>query len=222
MKLKVIITGTTGMVGKGVLLECLDHPDVSEVLVINRNSIDLKHPKLKEILHEDFFDLTPIKGQLQGYNACFFCLGVSAIGMSEEEYHHVTYDLTINFAEAVINPEMTFTYVSGEGTDSTEKGRMMWARVKGKTENKLLSMPFKAAYMFRPGAILPMRGVKSKTSWYNALYVVLRPLFPLIKKLHSVTDSVKVGKAMIEVALHGSTKKHIDNKDINQLAEKLQ
>lgn len=216
MKLKVIITGTTGMVGKGVLLECLDHPDVEEVLVVNRSSLDMEHPKLKEIIHKDFHDLSAIKEELQGYNACFFCLGVSAAGMSEEKYIHLTYDLTKHFAETVVNPEMTFTYVSGSGTDP--KGNMMWARVKGNTEEMLLDMPFKHAYMFRPGIILPMRGVKSKTSWYNAAYVILRPLFPFLQKLPSVTNSIKVGKAMIYIALHPTKKKFLENKDINKLA----
>lgn len=218
MKLRVIITGTTGMVGKGVLLECLDHPDVAEVLIINRSTVGFNHPKLKEILHSDFYDLSPIEDELKGYNACFFCLGVSAAGMSEEKYTDVTYNLTKHFAETVINPEMTFIYVSGAGTDSTEKGSMMWARVKGRTENMLLDMPFKQAFMFRPGIILPMRGVKSKTALYNAAYIILRPFFPLIKKLPSATDTIKVGKAMINVALHGSDKTHLENKDINKLA----
>ncbi len=218
MKLRVIITGTTGMVGKGVLLECLDHPDVAEVLIINRSTAGFNHPKLKEILHSDFYDLSPIEDELKGYNACFFCLGVSAAGMSEEKYTDVTYNLTKHFAETVINPEMTFIYVSGAGTDSTEKGSMMWARVKGRTENMLLDMPFKQAFMFRPGIILPMRGVKSKTALYNAAYIILRPFFPLIKKLPSATDTIKVGKAMINVALHGSDKTHLENKDINKLA----
>lgn len=219
MKLKAIVTGATGMVGRGVLLECLDHPDVEEVLMINRSSLDMQHPKLKEVLHRDFYDLSDVKEQLQGYNACFFCLGVSALGLSEEDYHRVTYDLTTHFAETVINPNMVFTYVSGQGTDSTEKGRMMWARVKGKTENALLAMPFRAAYMFRPGVILPKRGIKSKTGWYNTMYNIFRPLFPLLEKLPSITDTTKVGKAMIEVALNGSDKKHLENKDINRLAK---
>lgn len=217
---KVIITGTTGMVGKGVLLECLDHPEVEEVLVVNRHTIDMEHPKLKEVIHKNFDDLSEIKAQMQGYNACFFCLGVSAIGLSETEYNSITHDLTIHFAETVINDEMVFTYVSGQGTDSTEEGRMMWARVKGKTENDLLKMPFKAAYMFRPGVILPKRGVKSATKWYNALYVVTKPLFPLLAKLSSVTTSIKVGKAMISVALHGYPKQHLENKEINDAAKK--
>lgn len=216
--MKVIITGTTGMVGKGVLLECLDDERITEVLVVNRSSLNMQHPKLKEIIHKDFHNLSAIKEQLQGYDACFFCLGVSAAGMSEEKYTKLTYDLTIHFAETVVNPNMTFTYVSGAGTDSTEKGRMMWARVKGRTENTLLKMPFKKAYMFRPGAILPKRGVKSKTGLYNFFYVILRPFFPLMAMSASVTDTVKVGKAMIQVALNSNDKTHLENKDINELA----
>lgn len=219
MGLKVIITGTTGMVGKGVLLECLEHPAVSEVLIINRSSIGMQHPKLKELIHKDFYNLQPVREQLQGYDACFFCLGVSSVGMSEEAYAKPTYDLTLHFAETVINADMTFIYVSGSGTDSTEKGSIMWARVKGKTENALLKMPFKAAYMFRPGVILPVKGVKSKTPLYNFFYVIMRPIFPLMSKMNSVTDSAKVGQAMINVALHGSDKVHLENKDINELAE---
>jgi nucleoside-diphosphate-sugar epimerase len=146
LKIKAIITGSTGMVGKGVLYECLESSEVESVLVINRRPLGLKHEKLKEIIHEDFFNVSPIKEELQGYNACYFCLGISSVGLSEEKYHHFTYDLTTHFASAVIelNPEMTFIYVSGTGTDSTEKGKMMWGRVKGKTENALMAMPFKA------------------------------------------------------------------------------
>ena len=139
-------------------------------------------------------------------------------GLSEEEYTKITYELTLHFAETVINPRMTFIYVSGTGTDSSEQGRTMWARIKGRTENALLKMPFKAAYMFRPGIILPMKGVRSATSWYNAIYVILRPLFPLLRKSASVTDTVRIGLAMIKVALKGSNKKHLENKDINELA----
>lgn len=220
MEINVIITGATGMVGKAVLLECLAHPAVKSVLVINRKSIELKHPKLKEVIHSDFFDLSPIQHELKGYNACFFCLGVSAMGLSEAQYHRLTYNLTINFAETVAkeNVEMTFNYVSGAGTDSSEKGKTMWARVKGKTENKVASL-FKDAYLFRPGAILPEKGVKSNVVWYNAIYVVLRPFFPLLKKMDSITTSSRLGQAMINSVLHGYAKKHLENTDINILAK---
>jgi putative NADH-flavin reductase len=163
MKIKAIITGASGMVGEGVLHECLLHTDVEEVLVIGRRTAGVSHPKLKEILHSDFFDLSPVKDQLKGYNACFFCLGVSSVGMKEKEYHHLTYDLTMHMATILAeqNPGMTFCYVSGAGTDSSEHGKMMWARIKGQTENDLMRLPFKAAYMFRPGFMKPTKGLKN-------------------------------------------------------------
>ena len=220
MKLKVIITGSTGMVGKGVLLECIDSPDVESILVINRSPVDIKHPKVKEIIHKDFFDWSAIRGQLSGYNCCFFCLGVSAAGMKEADYRRMTYDLTLGFAKVVLflNPDMTFCYVSGAGTDSSEKGRMMWARIKGKTENDLLSLGFKAAYMFRPGYIHPMRGIKSRTPLYNAFYKVLKPLYPLLKRMPKyVTDNVTIGRAMIAVAKNGYSKGVLESLDINSI-----
>jgi len=220
MKLNVIITGATGMVGKAVLLECLDHPEVESILVVNRKSINLSHPKLKEVLHTDFFNLSPIQDKLKGYNACFFCLGVSSMGLNETEYHHLTYNLTVHFAETLkaVSNNVIFNYVSGSGTDSTEKGKIMWARVKGKTENKILSM-FKQAYMFRPGAILPEKGVKSKVKTYNVLYAIISPFFSLLKKMESITTSSKVGQAMINSVLNGYAKKHLENTDINVLAK---
>ena len=169
MKIKAIITGATGMVGEGVLYECLNHPDVESVLVINRRSCHTIHPKLKEIIHENFFNFSSIEEQLSGYNACFFCLGVSSVGMNEEKYTKVTYDLTLGFAGTLarLNPEMTFCYVSGAATDSSEKGKMMWARVKGKTENDLMKLPFKRAYMFRPGFMQPTKGLKNANKMYK-------------------------------------------------------
>jgi len=222
LKIKAIITGTTGMVGKGVLLECLESNDVEAVLVINRKPLGMQHPKLKEVIHKDFFDLGPVKSQLQGYNCCFFCLGVSSAGMNEADFTHLTYDLTLTFAKAFIeqNPGSVFTYVSGAGTDSSEKGSTMWARVKGRTENAILALPFKAAYMFRPGFIEPMKGIKSSTKLYNALYIVLWPFFPLFRAFPKIaTDSVKVGKAMINVALRGYDKKHLECADINLISK---
>ena len=176
---------------------------------------------MKEIIHADFFDLSPIATELQGYNACFFCLGVSAMGLTEAEYHKYTYDLTVHFAEVVAaaNPEMTFNYVSGTGTDSTEKGSIMWARVKGKTENMVLAMPFKDAYLFRPGVILPEKGVKSKVKTYNVLYAIVWPFFFLLRKMKNVTTSSRVGQAMINSVLKGYEKKHLENTDINKLAK---
>lgn len=221
MKIKAIITGSTGMVGKGVLLECLDHPEVKSVLVINRRTLGLDHPKLKEVIHQDFTDFSSIKNELAEYNACFHCMGVSSIGMNEEQFSKLTYDITKSLADVMfeMNPNSMFDYVSGTGTDSTEKGNTMWARVKGKTENYVLNKGFRDAYAFRPGAIIPERGIKSSTGWYNTIYVIMRPLFPIMKKMNSITTSVKIGRAMINSALIGFDKKHLENADINKLAQ---
>ena len=222
MSLKVIITGSTGMVGKGVLYECLDSTKIESVLVVNRRPLGIVHPKLKEIIHHNFHDLTPIADQLKGYDTCFFCLGVSSFRMSEAEFTKLTYDLTVHFAETVLrmNPSLLFTYVSGTGTDSTGKGRVMWARVKGRTENTLLSMPFRDAYMFRPGYIQPMKGIRSSTALYNALYVIFKPLYPLMKALtpNSITSTVQVGRAMIRVAEDGYPEKILHAREINDAA----
>jgi uncharacterized protein YbjT (DUF2867 family) len=223
MNLNVVITGSTGMVGKGVLLECLDNESIDSVLVINRRPIDMDHDKLKEIVHHDFNDLSSIEDQLKGYDACFFCLGISAYRMSEEDYTKITYDLTLHFADTLLklNPEMTFCYVSGQGTDGTEKSRMMWANVKGKTENAILNLPFKKAYMFRPGFIQPMKGIKSSTKMYNTLYSIIKPFIPVLKLLFpkSITNTERVGKAMINSVTKGYNKTHLDNHDINKLAQ---
>jgi uncharacterized protein YbjT (DUF2867 family) len=223
-QIKAIITGSTGMVGKGVLLECLNNPAVSDVLVINRQSVNIQHPKLQEIIHRNFYDLSSIEQKLKGYTACFFCLGISAFRMKEEDYNRITYDLTMHMAQTLarLNADITFCYVSGQGTDSTEKGSQMWARVKGKTENALLAMPFKGAYMFRPGYIHPTHGIKSRTALYNAFYVVLKPLYPVLKTLFptSVTTNEAIGKAMIAVALNGYSKHILNPADINRLAVK--
>ncbi|MFQ6604244.1 MAG: NAD-dependent epimerase/dehydratase family protein [Fidelibacterota bacterium] len=218
--MKVIITGATGMVGKGVLLECLETESVAAVLAVNRNSLDIAHPKLKQVLLEDFSQPETIKDNLSGYDACFYCMGISSFGLNEESYTLVTYDMTKSFATLLheLNPDMIFNYVSGSGTDSSEKGKIMWARVKGRTENMVLNMGFKDAYAFRPGLILPVKGVKSKTAWYNAFYVAARPLFPLLIRLNSVTTSAAVGQAMIASVLHPVNKKHLENRDINELA----
>ena len=214
MKIKVIITGATGMVGEGVLHECLLHPDVETVLVINRKSCGMKHEKLKEIIHSDFLDLSSIEEQLIGYNACYYCAGVSSVGKKEDEYKRITYDLTLNFADTLLklNPEMTFCYVSGVGTDSTEKGRSMWARVKGKTENDLLKLPFKAAYAFRPGYIQPTKRLKNTYKMYK----ILAPVYPIIKLFFSkyATTLREIGLAMISVTLYGSKKIVLECKDI--------
>jgi uncharacterized protein YbjT (DUF2867 family) len=218
---KVILLGATGMVGQGVLRECLLDPVVESVLTIGRSAAGQKHEKLKEIVHNDLFDLSAIESQLLGYDACFFCLGVSAVGMKEEAYRRVTYDLTISVAGAFarLNPTMTFIYVSGANTDSTERGRMMWARVKGQTENALSRMPFKAVYMFRPGYIQPLHGIRTKTKWYRAFYAMMGPLYPLWKLLFPkyVTTTECIGSAMLSVAKRGAPKSVIENQDINSI-----
>ena len=220
--MKVILFGATGMVGEGVLRECLEDARVQSVLVIGRSSNRLTDPKIREILHTDFLDFKPIQSQFAGYDACFFCLGVSAAGKSEDDYRRLTYDVTLAAAEAIVavSPDLTFCYVSGEGTDSTEHGRIMWARVKGKTENALLRMPFKAAYMFRPGYIQPLKGVRSKTGWYQAIYNVIGPLYPVLRRLvpRYVTTTVNVGRAMIQVAANGYSKQILATNDINLVA----
>ncbi len=218
MKLKVIITGSTGMVGKGVLLECIDSPEVEHILVINRSPVGITHPKLKEVIHKYFFNWSDVREHLEGYNACFFCMGVSSVRMTEPDYRRMTYDLTLGFAKEVLakNNDMTFCYVSGAGTDSTEQGRMMWAKVKGKTENDLLGLGFKDAYMFRPGFIQPMRGIKSKTALYQGIYNIISPLYGLLRRLPKyVTTTVVIGKAMIRVAMDGYDKKVLESVDIN-------
>jgi len=216
MEIKAIITGATGMVGEGILHECIHHSDVESVLVINRKPCEVKHEKIKEIIHKDFFDLSSIEYHLAGYNACYFCAGVSSVGKKKDEYKRITYNLTLNFANTLVklNPNMTFCYVSGVGTDSTEKGRSMWARVKGKTENDLLKLPFKAAFMFRPGYIQPTKGLKYT---YRA-YKIFAPFYPLFKLLFSkyVTTLREIGLAMINVTLYGSDKKILECKDIVQ------
>lgn len=220
--MKVIITGATGMVGKGVLLECLDSPEVEAVLIVNRRSIEMTHPKLKEILHKDFLDLSSIEDQMAGYDACFFCLGMSAAGASKETYYRITHDLTIHWAETLLrlSPEMTFNYVSGEGTSTEENSRSNWANVKGKTENEILAMPFKSKYMFRPGAIQPLRGIRSATPMYNFFITLFKPLFFIMKHLfpNAVTDTTRIGVAMIKSHQQGFEKPHINTKDINILA----
>jgi nucleoside-diphosphate-sugar epimerase len=218
MKIKAIITGSTGMVGEGVLLECLNHPDVEQILVVSRKPGTITHPKLKELVHADFFDLTPIESQLAGYNACFFCLGVSSVGMGKEEYKHITYDLTLNMGQllARLNPELTFCYVTGAGTDSSEQGRVAWARVKGATENALKRL-FKNAYLFRPGFMKATTGQKNIPSFYRYIawvYPIGRSLFPA-----GFCTLEEVGQAMINVVLKGYPKQVIEVKDIVALAK---
>jgi hypothetical protein len=219
MKIRAIITGVTGMVGEGVLHECLQHPDVERVLVINRKPCGVSHLKLSEIIHKDFLDLSAIQFQLNNYNACFFCLGVSSVGLKEAEYSRLSYDLTLHMASILssLNPDMVFCYVSGTGTDSTEQGKSMWARVKGKTENQLLKLPFKKAYMFRPGYIHPTMGLKNTHKYYYLLtwlYPVLKLFFP------SAALSLKqLGMAMIHTVTKGYDRSILESKDIIKLAK---
>lgn len=224
--MKVILFGATGMVGQGVLRECLLDPDVDGVLVIGRASVSrigVSHPKLRERLLPDLAGIGAIESDLAGYDACFFCLGVTSAGMTEAAYRHVTYDLTMAAATAVLaqNPGMTFVFVSGRGTDSTEQGRSMWARVKGKTENALLRMPFKAAYMFRPAIIRAVNGEVSRTRSYRVLYALLGWwLMPIIRFLfpRSVTTTQNIGRAMLLVTKHGASRPVIESWDIDMLA----
>ena len=215
----VILFGASGMVGQGVLRECLLDPNVETVLSIGRSRTGREHPKLREIVHQDIANLAPIEDQLRGYDACFFTLGVSSAGMKEADYRRITYDLTLGAARtlAALNPEMTFIYVSGMGTDSA--GRSMWARVKGETENALLRLPFKAAYMFRPGFIQPLHGIKSKTALYRIPYAILGPFNSLFLKFFPKysTSTEVLGRAMIKAARQGAPKKVLESQDINSL-----
>lgn len=219
--MKVILFGATGMVGQGVLRECLLDPAVSEVLSIGRTPTLQTHPKLRELVRADLLDLSGVEAELRGYDACFFCLGVSSAGMAEAAYQRVTYDLTLAAATTLArcNPDMTFIYVSGAGTDSTERGRSMWARVKGRTENALLRLPFKAAYMFRPGLILPRHGITSKTKVYRVFYTLLGPLFALLKVFFPkhVTTTEEVGRAMLVVAKRRPPTPLVESRDISAL-----
>jgi len=219
--MKAILFGATGMVGQGVLRECLLDAGVESVLSVGRGPTGQTHPKLREIMHGDFTDFSAIESELAGYDACFFCLGVSSIGMDAERYRHLTYDITMAAATtlAKLNPQMTFTYVTGRGTDSTEQGNLMWARVKGKTENDLLKLPFKAAYMFRPAGIQPLHGVRSKVTWINAVYLVTAPLLSILTRVRPgiMTTSEKLGRAMIKVARDGYPRPILESEDINAL-----
>ncbi|GFZ78790.1 epimerase [Aquaticitalea lipolytica] len=217
--MRVIITGSTGMVGKGVLLECIDDARVENILLINRSSITMSHPKIKEIIHKDFTDFSTIQNEFASYDACFHCMGVSSAGISEEVYYKLTYTISEALVNTIYdaNPNMLFTYVSGAGTDSSEQSNTMWARVKGKTENMILNKGFKDAYAFRPGAILPERGVKSKTKLYNLFYSITKPIFPLLKRMKSVTTTSRIGQAMINLYNNPQSLKHLEGADINKV-----
>jgi uncharacterized protein YbjT (DUF2867 family) len=220
--MKVVIFGSTGMVGQGVLRECLLDPDVTGVLSIGRSATGQQNPKLRELVHKDLYDYSSIEDQIAGFDACFFCLGVSSVGMGEEQYRRITYDLTIAAAESLsrLNPDMTFIYVSGAGTDSSERGRSMWARVKGQTENALLRMPFRAAYMFRPGVIVPLHGIKSKTRGAQMLYTLTGPILPWLERRwpKQITTTEKLGRAMLKAAKDGAPKAVLETTDIAALS----
>jgi len=230
MKIRTIITGSTGMVGEGVLHICLNSPEVESVLVVNRKPGGIVHPKLTEVIHKDFMDLSLIEEQLRGYNACYFCAGVSSVGKKNDEYRKIIYDLTLNFAKTLLRinsktnssraqsrddtSDMVFCYVSGSGTDSSEKGRLAWARIKGKTENDLLKLPFKDAYMFRPGYIEPLKGQKHSYKFYK----FFSPIYPVLEKLFPkyVGTIEELGNSMINVSLNGYNKKVLECEDIRQ------
>jgi len=219
--MKGLLFGATGMIGQGVLRECLRDPRVAAVVVLVRRPTGQAHAKLREIVHGDFFDYSSIERELAGFDACFFCLGVSSAGMTEEAYRRVTYEMTLAAAGTLsrLNPEMTFIYVSGAGTDSTEHGRVMWARVKGATENALLRLPFKAVYLFRPGLIQPLHGIQSSTRLYRILYRLMTPLFPVLRAFSpgSFTTTEQLGRAMLHAGLEGAPKAVLETRDINRL-----
>ena len=216
--MNVLILGATGMVGQGVLRECLLDDGVARVVTLGRSSTGQAHPKLREIAHANMFDLTPIESELRGLDACFYSLGATAAGKSEAEYTRINYDLTLSVAGTLarIDPDMTIVYVSGMGTDSTERGRTMWARVKGRTENALLRLPFKAAYMLRPGIILPMHGIKSKTTLYRVGYTLMTPLYPALRALfpRAITTTEHLGRVMLRLARSGYSKPVLEPADI--------
>ena len=220
--MNVLIFGATGMVGQGVLRECLLDPGVELVKTIGRTATGVQHPKLQEVVHQDLWNYSSVEKELSGFDACFFCLGVTSAGMKEPDYERVTFGITMAAAESLsqLNPQMTFVYVSGAGTDSSEQGRIMWARVKGRTENAILRLPFHAAYMFRPGAIQPLHGVCCRTTVYRLLYSLTKPLLPLLRRAFpdSILTTEQIGRAMLAVAGNGAPKRILESKDINALA----
>jgi len=220
--MRILLFGATGMVGQGVLRECLRAADVQLVQTVGRTPTSRHHPRLREVVHRDLLDYQAIESELRNFDACFFCLGVSSAGMKEAEYTRLTYDLTLAAAQTLarLNPQMTFVYVSGAGTDSTERGRSMWARVKGRTENALLRLPFKAVYLFRPGIIQPLHGIRPRTAWSRVLYSAMRPVLPLLRMLlpRLVLTTEIVGQAMLAVARHGAPKAVLEAPDLSLLA----
>lgn len=220
--MNIVLFGATGMVGQGVLRECLLDPDVQLTESVGRSATGVPHPRLREIVHTDLWQYQSIEADLSGFDACFFCLGASATGLSETEYKRITYDITVAAADVLcrLNPKMTFIYVSGAGTDSSERGKIMWARIKGKTENALLKMPFAAAYMFRPGMIQPLDGIQSKTKMYRVFYKLAKPVMPLARWAfpNRVVTTKQIGQAMLNVARNGYPKQILESKDIQAAA----
>lgn len=221
--MKIILFGATGMVGSAALLECLNSHKVTEILTIGRRATGKSHPKLREIEHQDLSDFTKLSAQLSGYDACFYCVGIASAGLSEQEYQRVTHDFTLAAAKvlAAQNPAMTFVFISAAGADSTEQGRIMWARIKGKTENALLKMPFKRVYAFRPAIIQPQDGIVSRTTLYRVSYRLLSPVLPLIKKMfpkHFITTR-EMGRALLNVAENGAPKAVLESFDIRELGQ---
>jgi uncharacterized protein YbjT (DUF2867 family) len=222
MPMNVLVFGATGMIGRGVLRECLLDPGVDRVQTIGRTPTGITHPRLSEVVHADLMSYASIEPGLAGFDACFFCLGVSSAGMSEANYERVTYGITMAAATTLarLNPSMTFIYVSGTGTDSTERGRIMWARVKGRTENALFRLPFKAAYAFRPGVIQPLHGITSRTAAYRVLYSITQPLLPVLRRLMPglILTTEQLGRAMLVAARQGAPKRVLESRDISALA----
>ena len=218
--MRVLIFGATGMIGQGVLRECLLDPQVHAVTTIGRSPAGVRNPKLTELVHRDMLHYTAIEANLRGFDACFFCLGVTSAGLSEADYERMTYGIATAAAETLarLNPGMTFVFVSGAGADSSENGRIMWARVKGKTENTILRLPFRDAYVFRPAAVQPLHGARSRTASYRILYILTSPLLPLLRRLFPgyILTTEEIGRAMIQVALHGAPKKLLESRDIRE------
>ena len=224
--MKILLFGATGMIGQGVLRECLRDADVQLVQTVGRTATGVQNPKLTELVHADLFHYAPIESQLSGFDACFFCLGVASTGMKEADYYRLTYELTLAAAETLarLNPQMTFIYVSGSGTDSSERGRMMWARVKGKTENALRRLPFKAVYMLRPGFIQPLHGIQSRTPLYRFFYQLTGPVLPLLRRSlpNQILTTEQLGQAMLVAAKRGAPKPVLEARDIRALVKESQ
>ena len=221
--MKVLIFGATGMVGQGVVRECLLDPDVEVVRVVGRTACGVSDSKLRETVHADLWNYRAIEEDLKGFDACFFCLGVASAGMEEPAYERITYGITMAAAETLarLNPGMTFIYVSGAGTDSSEKGKVMWARVKGRTENAVMRLPFEGAYAFRPGVIVPLHGIQSKTAMYRVLYSVMKPLLPVLRRAFPkyILTTEEIGQAMLRVARTGVNKRVLETWDIRKVLD---